>query len=95
MLRLWWRSALGGARGGEEKEPASLDPEYLVKWEPNDALNPQNWSVAYKWWVTFQLGMLALVGSLGSSIITPADAAIARYVSVSDEVAVLNLSLYM
>lgn len=78
-----------------EKENATFDPEYLVEWAPNDPLNPQNWSDSYKWWVTFQLGMLALVGSLGSSITTPADDSIARYIGVSDELVVLDLSLYV
>jgi hypothetical protein len=39
--------------------------------------------------------MLALAGSLGSSIITPADSIIAKYVGVSSEVAVLDVSLYL
>ena len=75
--------------------PLPLDPEYIVKWAPNDPLNPQNWSDRYRWWVTFQLGLLALVGSLGSSILTPADDTIARYIGVSNEVSVLSLSLYV
>ncbi|KAL4778609.1 major facilitator superfamily domain-containing protein [Aspergillus varians] len=83
-----------GTPGGE-KQPLELDPDYLVKWEKDDPMNPQNWSVRYKWWVTFQLGMLALAGSLGSSIMTPADHIIAGYVGVSREVSVLNVTLYI
>lgn len=75
--------------------PPSLDREYIVKWAPNDPLNPQNWSDRYRWWVTFQLGLLAFVGSLGSSILTPADDTIAAYIGVSNEVSVLSLSLYV
>ncbi|PYH94396.1 MFS general substrate transporter [Aspergillus ellipticus CBS 707.79] len=71
------------------------DPEYQVEWDQNDPQNPQNWSVRYKGWVTFQLGMLALAGSLGSSIMTPADSIIAKYVGVSAEVAVLDVTLYL
>lgn len=70
--------------------------QFRVDWEgPDDSLNPRNWSTGYKSWITFQLGMLALAASLGSSIISPAGSAIARYVGVSDEVAVLSISLYM
>uniref|UniRef100_A0A093VSJ7 Putative transporter C36.03c n=1 Tax=Talaromyces marneffei PM1 TaxID=1077442 RepID=A0A093VSJ7_TALMA len=75
-----WRSKLNIGQRDIEKEnssPPALDPEYIVKWAPNDPLNPQNWSDRYRWWVTFQLGLLALVGSLGSSILTPADETIA------------------
>lgn len=78
-----------------EKDPASLDPAYLVKWDQDEVLNPQNWTPRYKWWVTSQLGMLAFAGSLGSSITTSADDTIARYTGVSSEVAVLDVSLYM
>lgn len=79
----------------KEKEQPEFDPAYIVKWDRGDPLNPQNWSVRYKWWVTFQLGMLALAGSLESSIMTPANGIIARYVGVSSEVAVLDVSLYL
>ncbi|KAL2817518.1 major facilitator superfamily domain-containing protein [Aspergillus cavernicola] len=78
-----------------EKEPGELDPAFLVKWDREDPSNPQNWPVRYKCWVTFQLGMLALAGSLGSSIMTPADHIIAEYVGVSQEVAVLDVTLYL
>jgi hypothetical protein len=39
--------------------------------------------------------MLALAGSLGSSITTPADDTIAEYTGVSNELAVLDVSLYL
>lgn len=95
MFPIWSKSALDGTSRGGEKDRIVLDPAYLVKWDSNDPLNPQNWPVAFKWWVTFQLGMLALVGSLGSSITTPADDIIADYVGVSSEVVVLDVSLYL
>lgn len=82
-------------RSEKEKEQIELDPAFIVKWGRDDPLNPQNWPVRYKCWVTFQLGMLALAGSLGSSIMTPADSIIAKYVGVSSEVSVLGVSLYL
>lgn len=86
-----------GVKGtpGDEKGPAELDPDFLVRWDQADPMNPQNWPDRYKWWVTFQLGMLALAGSLGSSIMTPADHLIAQYVGVSQEVSVLDVALYL
>ncbi|KAL8663136.1 MAG: hypothetical protein Q9168_008147, partial [Polycauliona sp. 1 TL-2023] len=74
---------------GSEKE------SYRVDWEPNDPDNPRNWKTAYKGWLTFQLGMLALASSLGSSIIAPANTAISKYAHISPEVATLSLSLYV
>jgi hypothetical protein len=67
----------------------------VVGWEENDKENPRNWSTPYKSWITFQLGTLALAARLGSSIIDPAENAIADSVGVSSEVAVLSVSLYM
>ncbi|PYH31624.1 MFS transporter [Aspergillus neoniger CBS 115656] len=94
MVRIWPKSAHDQPSDLEKASP-SRDPEYQVKWDPDDPLNPQNWPVRYKWWVTVQLGMLALAGSLGSSITTSADDTIAEYIGVSSEVAVLDVSLYI
>ena len=67
----------------------------LVDWTENDPDNPRNWSNGYKSWLTFQLGMLALAASLGSSIIAPAEDAISIYTGVSREVTVLCISFYI
>jgi hypothetical protein len=67
----------------------------LVDWEPNDKDNPRNWSVKFKVWCTFQLSLLAVAASLGSSIITPGTAAITEYTGISSELSVLSISLYM
>ena len=67
----------------------------MVDWESNDKANPLNWSTPYKSWITFQLGMLALAASLGSSIISPAEDAIMAYTHISSEVAVLPVSFYI
>ena len=68
----------------------------VVDWDgAEDPANPRNWSKKYKSWITFQLGMLALAASLGSSLIAPGENAIAQYVGVSTEVTVLAISLYM
>ena len=69
--------------------------EHRLEWEPDDPENPRNWRTAYKGWLTFQLGMLALASSLGSSIISPANKAISEYTHVSPQVATLSLSLYV
>ncbi|KAL8897843.1 MAG: hypothetical protein Q9207_006997 [Kuettlingeria erythrocarpa] len=88
-----------GEPGNEAGTPLELAKDekeaYRVDWEPNDPQNPLNWTAAYRGWLTFQLGMLALAASLGSSIIAPAGNTIAEYVRVSPEVATLSLSLYV
>jgi len=79
----------------EKKNEEGKDPN-IVDWDgEDDKLNPRNWSTLYKSWITFQLGMLALAASLGSSIIAPVENDISEYVGVSREVTVLVISLYM
>ncbi|KAL8919990.1 MAG: hypothetical protein Q9172_004713 [Xanthocarpia lactea] len=88
-----------GELSNEEYDAPNLSKDereaYRVDWEPNDPENPRNWKTAYKGWLTFQLGMLALAASLGSSIISPANNAISEYIHVSPQVATLSLSLYV
>ena len=78
-----------------EDRTQSFEGPNLVKWDADDPENPRNWSVTNKCWITFQLGMLALAASLGSSITSPAGDAIATYLGVSNEVSVLSVSLYV
>nr|POF14047.1 putative mfs-type transporter [Quercus suber] len=55
----------------------------------------RNWNPIYKSFITFQLGLLAFAANFGSSIVSPAEDAIAAYVNVSREAAVLCVSLYI
>ena len=87
-------------KGPEPEQPPSNDQnpqsdDFLVKWEENDAANPRKWTPLYKAFIVFLLGMLALAGSLGSSIIAPAESKIAEEMHVSTEVTVLCVSLYV
>lgn len=80
----------------DEKTTATDDKDqYLVDWEKDDKADPKNWSVRFKWWCTVQLAFCALARSMGSSIISPGEASIAAYTSVTAEAAVLCVSLYM
>ncbi|PPJ49817.1 hypothetical protein CBER1_03353 [Cercospora berteroae] len=71
------------------------EPAFQVKFDDNDPTNPRGWSNGYKAWITVQLGFLALVGSIGSSIISPAQPIISEYTGVSEEVTVLVVALYV
>ncbi len=86
----------------DEEQPVEIaqvvseKDEVVVKWEgENDPENPQNWSTAYKSWLTLQLSLLAFAASLASSITSPANGTIAEYIGVSDTVVVLTVSLYV
>ncbi|EGX92870.1 bicyclomycin resistance protein, putative [Cordyceps militaris CM01] len=68
---------------------------FQARFEPGDPENPHNFSSAKKVSILIQMSLLALVGSLGTSIIAPAEPVIARYTNTSTEVATLVLSLYV
>ncbi|KAK4900200.1 hypothetical protein LTR27_002424 [Elasticomyces elasticus] len=76
-------------------DPADEKAAFLVKWDDGEKANPRNWGNGYKAFITWQLGMLALSASLGSSIIAPAEEAISEYTGVSQELTVLCVSLYV
>jgi hypothetical protein len=85
---------MASARSPADTSHNDQDPN-LVTWKPNDRLNPRNWSTTYKSWLTFQLGMMALTASLGSSILSPTEDVLSEIFGISKEVTVLNVSLYM
>ena len=78
-----------------DTDTKTLDPAFLVKFENGDPEDPRNFSSKRKAFLTFQMSMLALVGALGSSILSPGQSAIAEYTHISQEVAVLATSLYV
>lgn len=79
-----------------EKATQHVGPDpNLVTWDDHDPENPQNFSTAYKCWITFQLGLLALSASMGSSIISPAESSLKAYLHIGSEVSILPVSLYM
>ena len=79
----------------DQTSKSSEKDTHLVDWEPKDPDNPRNFRTAFKVWITFQLAMLATAVSIGSSIIAPAEDAIAQYTGISKEVSVLAISLYI
>jgi multidrug resistance protein len=74
---------------------APNDPHFKVSFEDGDAENPKNWSAHLKAWITLQLGLLAFVGSLGSSIVSPTFDVLTGEFGISREVAVLAVALYI
>lgn len=78
----------------DESRTAEKD-DWIVKFDNNDRQNPKNFKTSYKVFLTFQMSMLALSGSLGSSIVSPAQSAIESQLDVGPEVAALTLSLFV
>ncbi|OJJ43873.1 hypothetical protein ASPZODRAFT_73588 [Penicilliopsis zonata CBS 506.65] len=68
---------------------------FLVRFEKDDPEDPKNWHPYYRAWLAVEMGMLALLGSVGSSIITPAEPVLSVYLGVDRETSVLVLSLFV
>ena len=69
--------------------PKSLD------WEgPADALNPHNWPVVRRWFQTYTISGVALVGTFASSVFTPGIEPTASEFGSPVEIATLAFSIY-
>lgn len=69
--------------------------DFRVQWDIDDPENPLNLSPWVKRWLISQLTFLATVSSFGSSVSGPARADIAAELSVSNELIVLVIALFM
>ncbi|KAK1990232.1 major facilitator superfamily transporter [Colletotrichum falcatum] len=79
-------SAAAGAGAGAYK---------LVTFVPNDPENPKNWSKAFKWYCTMVVAMTCFVVAFCSSVITADIAGVAKEFHVSEEAALLSISVFV
>ena len=84
------------SRGGRDASHNSDDREvFFVRFGEKDPEDPRNFSSWKKAWITTQMSFMALAGSLGTSITSPAQAAISAYMDVDMDMTVLSLSLFV
>jgi len=84
--------------GGEI--PGPLEPDgvkryKLVTFTPNDPENPKNFSKAYKWWCTMVVAATCFVVAFASSVITADIAGVQEEFNVSEEVALVSISIFV
>ena len=85
--------------GNEEVEPVDYGDLQRIRtatdWDgPNDPDNPRNFTLRRRLASTFAVTFLAFVSTLAGSIYGPAHTNVSRQFNVSEEVAILPLSLY-
>lgn len=90
-----WRRAADLEKRPSAPSPADRTDEFLVRFAGADLDDPRNWNKYYKAWITFQLGMLAIVGSMGASIAAPAEPYVTEEFGLPREVTVLMLALFI
>ncbi|CAM1511773.1 Fc.00g092860.m01.CDS01 [Cosmosporella sp. VM-42] len=67
----------------------------LVAFTPNDPGNPKNWSKAYKWWCTMVVAITCFVVAFASAVITADIAGVSKEFDVSEEVALVSISVFV
>ncbi|EPT05860.1 hypothetical protein FOMPIDRAFT_1110128 [Fomitopsis schrenkii] len=82
---------------GESRYSGSgtADDPYVVDWHPDDPENPYNWSETRRWVYTFQLAFAAWVSSFCSSSYSAGLHRSAVDLHISEEVALLGVSLFV
>ncbi|KAF2801974.1 MFS general substrate transporter [Mytilinidion resinicola] len=67
----------------------------LVTWKINDPENPKNFSKAYKWYCTMVVAITCFVVAFNSAVITADLEGVAREFNVSEEVALLTITVFV
>ncbi|KAJ5727134.1 hypothetical protein N7493_004954 [Penicillium malachiteum] len=71
------------------------DDPYAVVWLPRDPRNPMNFSTFKKWFITFLVSFITLAVALVSSAYSGGISQIVEHFRVSEEVAILGVSLFV
>ena len=85
------------ARGELEgrMEPDGKHHYKLVTFTPNDPENPKNWSKAYKWYCTMVVAVTCFVVAFASSVITADLIGVQEEFNVSEEVALVSITVFV
>jgi len=67
----------------------------LVTFTPNDPENPKNWSKGYKWYCTMVVAITCFVVAFASSVITSDIIGVQEQFNVSQEVALVSISVFV
>ncbi|OTB06161.1 hypothetical protein M426DRAFT_259540 [Hypoxylon sp. CI-4A] len=76
-------------------EPDGTGRYKLVTFTPNDPENPKNWSKGYKWYCTMVVAITCFVVAFASSVVTADIAGVREEFGVSEEVALLSITLFV
>ncbi|KAI1077056.1 MFS general substrate transporter [Whalleya microplaca] len=77
-----------------EQDPEKHDV-VLVDWFDRDPLNPQNWSLGKKIWITIQMGLYTFAVYIGTSLYAPSEGQIMIIFNTSFSVSLLGIALYV
>ncbi|KND89935.1 putative MFS-type transporter [Tolypocladium ophioglossoides CBS 100239] len=75
--------------------PTAHAAHTLVTFTPHDAENPKNWSKAFKWYCTMVVALTCFVVAFASAVVTANIPGVAAEFGISEEVALLSISLFV
>ena len=67
----------------------------LVTFKEADPQNPKNWSKAYKWWCTMIVALTCFCVAFNSAVVTADMVGVSETFGVSEEVALLTITLFV
>lgn len=76
-------------------ETGKVERYELVTWKINDPENPKNWSKAMKWYCTMVVAFTCFVVAFNSSVITADIAGLSKEFGISEEVALLSITVFV
>lgn len=86
----------GAIKGPVFVGPDGTEKEYkLVTFTPGDPENPKNWSKLYKWYCTMVVAVTCFVVALASSVVTADLKGVEETFDVSEEVALLTITVFV
>jgi hypothetical protein len=75
---------------------ATMGPRHkLVTFAPDDPGDPKNWSKAYKWYCTMVVALTCFVVAFASSVISADIEGVMEEFNVSEEAALVSISLFV
>ncbi|OWZ29802.1 polyamine transporter 1 [Cryptococcus neoformans AD2-60a] len=92
---------LRAVRSREQEEERDLERElkgpdpWAVSFEPGESINPKNWGVGYRWFLTTIAGLLVLNSTFASSSPSGIVQDMIAYFGFGQEVAILTISLFV
>ncbi|ROW01317.1 hypothetical protein VMCG_05900 [Cytospora schulzeri] len=90
-------NASGTIKGPVVVDPATGKEKHydLVTFLPNDPENPKNWSKAFKWYITMVVAVTCFVVAFTSSVVTADLIGVEHTFGVSEEVAMLTITVFV
>ncbi|KAF2455437.1 major facilitator superfamily domain-containing protein [Lineolata rhizophorae] len=79
----------------KSRETGRIERYELVTWKLHDPENPKNWSKAYKWYCTMVVAATCFVVAFNSAVVTADIEDVAETFHVSEEVALLSITLFV